>query len=107
MITNASREGARFGIVYDSTGVSNHPSDDAIKGVITNYLQNHLISLGASSTYNPPVISRTDLDGNGPDSGDILNVTVNYQYHFLVLPEFVTTLTGPITLTATTKMRLE
>jgi Flp pilus assembly protein TadG len=105
MITNASREGARVGIVYRfdaETETSSHPSDDEIRDTINNYIQNHLISLGASSTADIPAPTRS-----GNAAGDTLTVTVNYDYHFLVLSEFITTLTGPITLSATTVMRME
>jgi hypothetical protein len=106
VITNASREGARVGIVYrfdpSNTGGANHPGDTEIENTINNYLQNHLISLGAPSTAQIPAPTRT-----GDAAGDILTVTVNYNYHFLVLPEFITTLTGPISLSATTVMRME
>ena len=106
VITNASREGARVGIVYrfdpSNTGGANHPGDTEIENTINNYIQNHLISLGAPSTAQIPTPTRT-----GDAAGDILTVTVNYNYHFLVLPDFITTLTGPISLSATTVMRME
>jgi len=104
MITNASREGARVGIVCRFGGGStSHPSDEEIRDTINNYLQNHLISLGASSTADIPAPTRT-VDAAGDT---LLTVTVTYPYHFLVLPEFITTLTGAITLSATTVMRME
>lgn len=105
MITNASREGARVGIVYrfDPSGTStlNHPDGTEITGVVTTYLQNHLISLGAASSATTAITRAGDAAGNS------LTVTVSYPYHFLVLPNFITTLTGPINLSAVTIMRME
>jgi hypothetical protein len=46
-------------------------------------------------------------DRTGLPPGTSLTVAVNYQYNFLVLPNFVTTLTGPINLAATTVMRMD
>ncbi len=53
-------------------------------------------------------ISRVDNDGSGGvSSGDDLIVVVTYIYDFLVLPNFVTDLTGTINLEARTVMRME
>ena len=99
MITNASREGARAGIVF------HHPdriSDAEIESVVTNYCREHLVSLGSSSDVivDPP--SRT-----GSNPGDYLTVTVTYRYTFLILPNLDRSLPGGITLTAQTVMRME
>lgn len=103
MITNASREGARAGIVYnyDPDNNVNHPQDGEIETVVNQYCQNHLISFDESSTL-ATTISRT-----GDESGDVLTVTVNYQYGYLILPNFVAALTGVVNLAAETVMRME
>jgi Flp pilus assembly protein TadG len=102
MITNASREGARVGIVDDS----GYPDDSAIKTSVKDYVHNHLISLGQPSNDE---LTDDDIAITRPieASGASLTVTVSYDYHFLVLPEFIATLTGPINLSATTVMRME
>ena len=97
MITNASREGARAGIVYSDP----RPTDGDIAGVVTAYCGSNLITFG-SGTVNT-IVSR----GGSGVSGDPLSVTVGYQYDFLVLPNFVSALAGGINLTAQTVMRLE
>lgn len=108
MITNASREGARAGIVYryNYTTDQEDPLDEGeIEDIVIAYCQSHLISLGESST-----LGRNDIDtscGTSAAGDPILTVTVRYQYNFLVLPNFITTLTGDINLTATTVMRTE
>jgi hypothetical protein len=104
MITNASREGARAGIVYryDPDAGTNHPPDSEIGSVVQTYCQNHLITFGA------PLLGIT-ITRTGDSSGDPLTVDVTYQYKFLILPDFVTIMTeeGGINLAARTVMRME
>jgi len=101
VITNASREGARAGIVVGASRVD----DAGILAVMDRYLVNHLITFGSTPsldiTIDPP-LPRTDMD-----FGDDLTVTVTYDYDFLVLPNFVTSITGVQTLVAKTVMKME
>lgn len=110
VITNASREGARAGIVfrYDpNTKTYNPPTEADIRIVVNNYTGNYLKTFG-SSTNVTTAINRVDRDGSGDiSSGDDLIVMVSYIYDFLVLPNFVTNLTGAINLGARTVMRME
>ena len=112
MITNASREGARAGIVFrvDDTGPI-LPNDAAVQSLIESriqsYLSTYLISLGSAA----PIPSfanggiTTSLVGGTP--GGELTVTVNYDYSFLVLnPGFLKS-APTINLSSTTVMRLE
>ncbi len=108
VITNASREGARAGIVV----VVPRVSDAGIQAVVNNYIATNLISFG--STPTSPVITicpglncDPSSDRNDMDFGDELTVTVTYDYDFLVLPDFVAGLTGVQTLVATAVMRME
>ncbi len=115
MITNASREGARSGIVarYAIVGadsVYDPMTENEIRDKVNAYLgginSNYLTSLGAlaqattSASWDPSLPT-------GTSSGAYLTVTVSYPYTFLVLPKFVTALTGQINLAATTVMRME
>jgi len=104
MITNASREGARAGIVYMGPGEPRVPDGD-ITDVVENYCEEHLISFGAGSTLNT-VISRT-----GNASGDTLTVIVEYPFRFLVFSNLLGLFGGGIAdvlnLSAVTVMRLE
>jgi Flp pilus assembly protein TadG len=98
IITNASREGARNGIVFSTPPVT----DAEIETAVNNYCQNKLVTLGlpgAVTTY----ITR---EGSG-ESGDDLTVRVEYPYNFLVLPGFVAGLIGGMNLHAETVMRME
>ena len=97
MITNASREGARAGIVFRVPPVT----DDEITNVVNTHLGSSLITFGGPTTAN------TTVTRNGYNPGDELKVSVNYTYTFLLVPSFVTSLSGGINLVAETIMRME
>lgn len=103
MITNASREGARAGIVFSQPG---RISDDEIRQVVRNYCETHLISFDPGSTVSIPDPIRT-----GDEAGASLTVTVTYPFRFLVFSNLIALVGGDIgntvTLSATTVMRLE
>jgi Flp pilus assembly protein TadG len=96
VITNASREGARAGIV----SLSPRLGCPSIKGIVQNYCAGNLITFGTP-----------DLDITCPTMGSVfgddLEVRVTYHYDFLLLPNFITALTGGIDLGAVTVMRYE
>lgn len=102
MITNASREGARAGIVYS------HPdriSDEEIRQVVREFCEDHLISFGAGAALTIPITR------SGNTAGDALTVTVNYPFRFLVFSNVLALIGGnvgpTINLSAETVMRLE
>lgn len=95
ILTNASREGARYGIVARVPRYN----DAEIQTVVENYCADHLISFGAGNLrLDPPI----DREGN--DFGDNLTVSVKYDYNFLVLANLGF---GPITLAADSVMKME
>jgi Flp pilus assembly protein TadG len=102
MITNASREGARAGIVYDMP----RPTEAAITTVVNNYLQHHLMTWPEGSA-TPVTDAVPDACPDEAASGVSITVTVTYRYDFLVLPSFLTDLIGLDDLSATTVMRCE
>lgn len=75
VITNASREGARTGIVAQTPRVS----DTEIETVVLNYCGTNLVTFGAS--VSPSV----NVSRGGSMFGDDLTVTVSFNYTFLVL----------------------
>jgi Flp pilus assembly protein TadG len=101
MITNASREGARAGIVLQPAPREAATEDAEIQNVIDYFLADKLITLG---TTNIPAVAITR---EGFSTGDALTVTVTYIYDYYVLPGFVSGITGPVTLDATTVMKME
>jgi len=96
VITNASREGARAGIVEAAT----RPILADITTVVTSYTGNYLVTF-AGGTVNPSV---TAPSGTCTAFGSSLEVSVTYQYTFLVLKNFG--FKGPL-MTANTTMRCE
>ncbi len=101
MITNASREGARSGIVLQPAPREAATENAEIESVINDFLTDKLITLGAS---NVPAVAITR---DGFSTGDSLTVTVTYIYDYYVIPGFVAGITGPITLDATTIMKMD
>jgi len=97
VITNASREGARAGIVFDDP----RKSDGDIIAAVNNYCSDHMISLGGTSDIG------TQITRGGDAAGDPLTVRVTYTYNFLVLPSFITALGPGLTMEAETVMRME
>lgn len=98
VITNASREGARYGIVFRDT---ERVPDAEITQKVNEYCSNYLVTFGA---VNSPT---TTITRSGSSPGDSLTVTVSFNYDFLVLPNFIQTLAGVKTLNAVTVMRME
>jgi Flp pilus assembly protein TadG len=107
VLTNASREGARLGIVAQSRD----PATDipvintGIREHVKKYARQWLITFGA----DPDILEdgNIDITWAGYLFGDNLTVSVNYRYDFLVLSRLINALGADITLNATTVMKLE
>ena len=113
VVTNASREGARAAIVYNTDGTDYTPiTETEIRDVITSYANGYLVNLGVPGN-NP--LSAADIDivynTGTPESGGDVTVAVNYSYDFLVFPNLTRliggTLDGTVDLIGTTVMRME
>jgi Flp pilus assembly protein TadG len=94
VITNASREGARYGILIGSP----RPTTGQIQGVVNTYLTNAGLNAGNADV---------DVTGAQGASGNDLTVAVVYPYTFLVLPNLAAGLSSNLNLNATTVMKLE
>jgi Flp pilus assembly protein TadG len=103
VITNASREAARAGIVFQTPRLA----QGSIESTALDYCQDFLVtfdpdSTGATATAIRPV---------DPESGDDLTVTVVYRYEFLLLPNLRNLFGGDaeaaMDIVATTTMRYE
>jgi Flp pilus assembly protein TadG len=103
MITNASREGARAGIVFSHP---NRLSNAEIENVVNNYCSTYLISFDSAPMPPTTLITRA-----GDESGDPLRVAVSYQFRFLVFSNLVALVGGgtgnSVNLSAETVMRME
>ena len=103
-LTNASREGARTGILFRPDPRDTASENAMIEQVVRDYAEKYLISLGGPADMT---ISIVRPNGGSLQAGDDLIVTVDYPYQFLVLPGFIGTLGGILELSATTTMRAE
>jgi len=99
VITNASREGARYGIV------SRTPRRTVVEidSVVGEYCANNLVTFGSGIPDTDVVPDPT----TGSLFGQDLTVTVTFHYDFLVLPNFVGALMGGTDLHAETTMKYE
>lgn len=102
ILTNASREGARAGIVASETRLppTGTPSIDS---VVQAYCAQHLVTFG---TRTPPVTTVTGYSAAAVFGSD-LRVQVDYQYSFLIIPNFITSIARISTLQAVTVMKYE
>jgi Flp pilus assembly protein TadG len=80
VITNASREGARFGIV---SRVPRY-TDNEVAQVIYDYCQGRLYPQNSTT---PPTVTVSAPSGTG--FGSDLEVSVSWPYDFIFLPDFL------------------
>jgi hypothetical protein len=89
VLTNASREGARAGIVVGlgRSGGTSAEYRTWSENMAYNYCASHLITFGSG---NLAILTNyNDLDGNGnPSRGDDLIVSISYNYDWLFLSAF-------------------
>lgn len=95
ILTNASREGARAGIVLSSPKMT----EAQIRNVVLNYTNGALISLGATTA--PTVTIEQSSPASFPNA---LRVTVSYTYKGLGVGTMLGALGAPIVLTGSTSM---
>jgi Flp pilus assembly protein TadG len=116
MLTNASREGARAGIVMRVS--EPRWSTAEITDVVKSYCEEYLITFDpAKPSPTVKILIKTPADTDpverdpssfGLDSAvDLLTVKVQYQYQFLLIPAFIKEIGATKTLEANTTMRAE
>ena len=103
MVTNASREAVRAGIVYRDPAVT----VAEMQSVVDSYCAGRLVSFGGG-----PSPTSTVPSGPCANHGDPLVVNVTYQYGFLLIPDFLAaffggSMPGSIDVSAVTTMRCE
>lgn len=96
VITNASREGARAGIVASDPRVTTAE----IQSIVNSYCSGHLVTFASSPTAPTTIVTI-----NGQDFGDPLVVTVQYPYSFLA--SGLLGMSNTLTLSAATTMKYE
>ncbi len=99
VITNASREGARAGIVAGTT-------NGDIEDIVENYCNGKLINLNGASGSSE--LEEGAVTVTWPEVGDEdLTVSVSYDYNFLLGSMLGVLGYGDVTLSAQTIMRME
>jgi Flp pilus assembly protein TadG len=105
VITNASREAARAGIVVGSDSVD----DPAVLQIALDYCQDYLVTFETPAPLPTVTIARDA--GNSTEFGHPLIVTVQFNYQFLLLPNlsslFGGSFSSTLPLEAKTTMRHE
>lgn len=118
IITNASREGARYGIVI--TEGARHNQDE-IREVVKDWVSQEggdgfLVTFGTDTITDGDIVACSLEQGaaswvcaNDTTSnfGDKLRVTITYDYDFLLIPSFITSLAGGVKINAETIMNYE
>lgn len=98
VITNASREGARAGIVARNPKLT----DAQIRQVVTQYAQSALVSFGSNPAQPTVLIQKGSLGGD-----PTLQVTVSYTFDGMGLGSLFQSLGKPWVLQASTVMVYE
>jgi Flp pilus assembly protein TadG len=117
VIINASREGARYGIVFTVDGTGNRvapinfPSAQPPKATIQDWvLEPASGGLGLKSILPADSNPAVTVGGTGATTGttgNTLRVTVTCEYPFWVMNKFLPVLGDKMTLAGTTVMRVE
>ena len=118
IITNASRESARAGIVVKS-GTA-RLDESAIEQVVFNWItnggDNFLVTFGVDTLTAGDIQVCSQEEGSttwvcpndtSSNFGDKLRVTISYDYDFMIVPSFITNLAGGLTIDAETIMNYE
>ncbi|MDT8380433.1 MAG: pilus assembly protein [Desulfotignum sp.] len=119
VITNAAREGARYGVLMRKAPreVTNTDEDLAIKARVLEFAETYLVTFGTDKLEEADVIiTRTDEVGNKLSEDDAgylledwfefgseLTIEFDYEYKFLYLSTFI----GKLTITGASTMRME
>jgi Flp pilus assembly protein TadG len=98
IITNASREAARAGVIFRVPALTNAQ----ISAIATDYCTNNLVTFGGASQPNVTVTNT-----GGTTAGNELKITVTYQYTGLLLGDMISVFTGAKLLSASTTMIYE
>ena len=107
VITNASREGARYGITYRTDANGNRIAPSALSPSISDYLLNtyNLKNLLPSDAHPVIIPGGTGLDSG--TRGSTLEVTITAKKTWFIISSFIPGLGSQKTLTASTVMLCE
>jgi Flp pilus assembly protein TadG len=98
VITNAVREGARSGIAFAPTRLT----EAQVQQLVTNYCSGKLITFGSVTTG---AVADFTPNRASPESGDTLTVSFTYTYNYVLIGKLVGL--SSVQLGATSVMRVE
>lgn len=106
VLTNAAREGARFGALKSGGSLSELQREAQIRSRVKDYSEPRLITFRSSPSVTPVDVTTATISlGSGQDG---LLVRVTYQYQgFLLGPLFSLTMKEPMLLVSEAVMRHE
>jgi Flp pilus assembly protein TadG len=107
MATNASREGARYGVAYCEDANGNRVAPINLNPSIANYLLNGCLTSACLPADANPTVT---VSGGGCTTGTCgapIEVTVSVVKTWFVLDNFIPSLNEQMTMSATTVMRCE
>jgi Flp pilus assembly pilin Flp len=107
IVTNASREGARYGVAYHTDANHNRLPPSSLDPSIKDYVLINLKYGNLLPSDPPPDVVPTGPGATSGNYGDELDVTVTATKTWFILNGFIPTLGSTRTLTATTAMRCE
>jgi Flp pilus assembly protein TadG len=107
VVTNASREGARYGIRYQVDSSKKRITPDHLSPSISDYVKNTYLSQTSMPCDADPQVYPDGLGYTTGDSGAPLQVTVTAVKSWFILDYFVPNLGNSMTLSATTVMQCE
>jgi Flp pilus assembly protein TadG len=106
-VTNASREGARYGITYRTDANGNRITPSALSPSISDYLLNTYKLTDILPADASPTITMSGAGATSKIKGDPLEVKVTATKVWFIVSSLVPGLGNQITLSATTVMLLE
>ena len=106
VITNASREGARYGVSFQVDNIAQRISPSGLSPSIQDYVINNYISKTLVSSLSPNVTGGGAGYGTGTKGADLM-VTVTATKNWFLLGAFIPGFGAPTVLSATTVMKCE
>jgi len=116
VLTNASREGARYAVRYQTNGAGQHLMPNQLTPSVQNYILNTSAQNGGVGgqglTSSLPANASPSITLSGPGytdglAGHDLTVTVTAQKYWFVIDNFIPGLGSHITITVSTDMKVE
>lgn len=93
VLTRAAGEASRAGTVLRAKPLT----DNQIRNIALAHMEGNLVTAGTATT---PTVTVLPSGGCGGGSGDALRVSVDYTYTGIVLGSVLSSLTGPVTISA-------